>query len=132
MKKLILSGTVLAVLLYSMTRPAFVQVGPIKVAVNHTKGYVAFANLVGDTLGYGRCMISGTSLYWSVADEYLAREKDFTDSKFLSDSGSIVSIYAAKGIREIKSGYGDRIAYLIAQQSFVMDMIEHNSYDGTK
>src|SRR3989344_6333745 len=116
MKKLILLGAVMAVLTYSMTRPAFVQVGPVKVALNHTKGYVVFANLVGDTLGYGRCMISGASLYWSEADEYLAREKDFTDSKFLSDSGSSVSIYAAKGIREIKNEYGDSIAYLIAQR----------------
>lgn len=107
-----------------------VRVGPTSVSTSHSLGYVVFNNLIGDVLGYDRCILSGTSLYWSEDNEVLAREKKLTDSEFLSDSGHIVSSFGVIGLKKIANKYHERIAYQVAQEVLVNNLIKNKQYDG--
>ena len=122
---------VFVALVYLTMQPADVRVGPVTVFTNHSKGYVVLNNWIGDSLGYRRCMLTGLSLYWAKESDYaLARELKTTDSKFLTESGHIVSTYGVEGLKKIDNEFGPNIVYVVAQESYVTDMIRHNSYDG--
>jgi len=90
---------------------ATVSVGSEIITLDVTEDYVREQNAIGDSLGYGRDILTDLSFYW-VELEIL----EFDDG--VEWRGIVISLYAAQGLRQlIEKGQHD-LAYDIAQMSF--------------
>ncbi|KKR43206.1 MAG: hypothetical protein UT79_C0008G0002 [Candidatus Moranbacteria bacterium GW2011_GWC2_40_12] len=106
---------VLLVLIVYAIQPATASIGSERVYIGERVITAAFKNLVGDFLGYGRCNITGMTLYRTPIDGLM-----YTPTR-----GVLFNSYAIEALLKMRN---QEEAYRIAQKAF--DQLQESGWSG--